>query len=243
MEPFAAFVAIDWSDTKHDICLVDVATGKKESLILKHTPEELEAWATALRIRFGGRPIAVCLEQSRGPLIYALLKYDFLVLYPINPTTLAKYREAFSPSRAKDDPRDADDRLARLVQHRDRLKAWRPDHAKTRTRPYLVEYRRRLVNDRTRLSHRMTAVLKAYCPQIFHWFDDIRTLLVCDVLLRWPTVEALKKVRPATLEKFFHEHHSVRRETISCRIAAIKDAVPLTTDQAVIHASVLMINA
>jgi transposase len=243
MEQFAAFVAIDWSDTKHDICLVDVATGKKESLILKHTPEELEAWATALRSRFGGRSIAVCLEPSRGPLISALLTYDFLVLYPIHPTTLAKYREAFSPSRAKDDPRDADYLLELLVQHRDRLKAWRPDHAKTRTLQYLVEYRRRLVNDRTRLSNRMTALLKAYFPQILQWFDDIRTLLVCDLLLRWPTVEALKKVRPATLEKFFHEHHSVRRETISGRIAAIKEAVPLTTDQAVMTSSVLMINA
>jgi transposase len=158
------------------------------------------------------------------------LKDHFLVLYPINPATLAKYREAFSPSRAKDDPRDADYLLELLVQHRDRLKAWRPDHAKTRTLQYLVEYRRRLVNDRTRLSHRMTALLKAYFPKVLHWFDDIRTLLVCDVLLRWPTVEALKKVRPATLKKFFHEHHSVRRETISCRIAAIKEAVPLTTD-------------
>ena len=35
------------------------------------------------------RKIAVGLEQSRGPLIFALLKYDFLVLYPINPATLA----------------------------------------------------------------------------------------------------------------------------------------------------------
>jgi hypothetical protein len=157
---------MDWSDTKHDICLVDVATGKKASLMLKHTPAELEAWATALRLRFGGRPIAVRLEQSRGPLIDALLKDDFVALYPIHPTTLAKYREAFSPSRAKDDPRDADYRLARLVQHRDRLKAWRPDQAKTRTLQYLVEYRRRLVNDRTRRSHRMTALLKAYFPQI-----------------------------------------------------------------------------
>jgi hypothetical protein len=48
------------------------------------------------------------LEQSRGPLIYALLKYDFLILYPINPKTLARFREAFTPSRAKDDPRDAE---------------------------------------------------------------------------------------------------------------------------------------
>ena len=122
MEQFAAFIAIDWSDAKHDICLADASTGKKESFILKHTPEALDAWATALRTRFAGQQIAVCLEQSRGPLIYALLKYDFLVLYPIHPTTLAKYREAFSPSRAKDDPRDADYLLDLLMLHRDRLK-------------------------------------------------------------------------------------------------------------------------
>jgi hypothetical protein len=243
MEPFAAFVAIDWSDAKHDLCLVDVATGKQESYILKHTPEALEAWATAVRTRFAGQPIAVCLEQSRGPRIYALVKYNFLVLYPIHPTTLAKYREACSPRRAKDDPRHADYLLELLLHHRDRLKAWRPDHAKTRTRQYLVEYRRRLVHDRTRLSNRMTAVLKAYFPQVLHWFGDIRTLLVCDVLRRWPTIEALKKVRPATREKFFHAHHSVRKETSAHRMAAIKEAVPLTPDQAVMHASGLMINA
>jgi transposase len=154
MKQFAAFVALDWSDAKHDVCLLDVATGKTESGHLMHTPEALEAWATALRTRFAGQPVAVCLEQSRGPLIYALLKYDFLVLYPINPATLAKYREAFAPSRAKDDPQDADSLLDLLLHHRDRLKAWRPDNTKTRTLQYLVEHRRRLVNDRTRLSKR-----------------------------------------------------------------------------------------
>jgi transposase len=243
MEQFGAFIAIDWSDAKHDVCLVDASTSTKESFVLKHTPEELAAWATALPTRFAGRKIAVCLEQSRGPLIYALLQYDFLVLYPINPATRAKYRQAFSPSRAKDDPRDADYLLELLLHHRDHLKAWRPDNAKTRTRQYLVEHRRRLVHDRTRLSHRMTALLKAYFPQVLPWFDDIRTTRVCDVLLRWPTVEVIKMVRPSTLERFFHEHNSVRQETIANRIAAIKEAVPLTTDQAVMRSSVLMINA
>src|SRR5262245_19057335 len=215
----------------------------RQSRASSRTPEALEAWATALRTRFAGQKIAVCLEQSRGPLIYPLLKYDFLVLYPINPATLAKYRQAFSTSRAKDDPQDADYMLELLLQHRDRLKAWRPDHAKTRTLQYLVEHRRRLVNDRTRISNRMTALLKAYFPQVLQWFDDIRTTLVCDFLLRWPTLEAVQKVRPATLETFFHEHHSVRKETIANRIAAIKAAVPLTTDQAMLHSSALIIKA
>jgi hypothetical protein len=166
MEQCAAFVASDWSDTKHDICLVDVATGKKESLSLKHTPEELDAWATAWRTRCAGPLIAVCLEPSRGPRISALWKSDFWVLSPVNPPTLAKYREACSPSRAQNAPRAADDRLELRLQQRDRRKAWRPDHATTRTRQDLVEDRRRLVNERTRLSHRMTAVLNAYGPQV-----------------------------------------------------------------------------
>ena len=165
-----------------------------------------------MRTRFAGHKIAICLEQSRGPLIYALLKYDFFVLYPINPTTLAKYHEAFSPSRAKDDPRDAEYLVELLIHHRDRLKPWLPDDEKTRTLQFLVEHRRRLVNDRTRISNRMTALLKSYFPQVLQWFDDIRTTLVCDFLLLWPTLESIKKVKPKALEKFMRSHNSVRTE-------------------------------
>ena len=39
--------------------------------------------------------------------------------------------------------------------------------------------------------------------------------------------------QPATPEKFFHAHHSVRKETIARRIAARKAALPLVTDPAV----------
>ena len=32
-----------------------------------HTPEAVDVWAAELRLRFGGQPIAIALEQSRGP--------------------------------------------------------------------------------------------------------------------------------------------------------------------------------
>ena len=64
MEQFAAFVAIDWSDTKHDICLVDVATGKKESLLLKHTPKSL---------RPGPPRCAAALAAGRLPSVWSSL--------------------------------------------------------------------------------------------------------------------------------------------------------------------------
>jgi Transposase/Transposase IS116/IS110/IS902 family len=243
MEQCAAFIAMDWSDAKHDIGLLDASTSKKEPCILKHTPEELEAWATALRTRFAGQKIAGCLAQARGPLLYALLKDDFLVLSPINPATLATYRQAFAPSRAKDDPQEADSLLAVRCHHRDRLQAWQPDKAQTRTRPYLVEHSRRLGHDRTRSSHRMTARVKAYLPQVVQWFDEIRTPLVCAFLLRWPTLAAVQKGRPATLAQFVHAPNAVRTETLANRLAASKAAGPLPTEQAVRRSSGLMIKA
>jgi len=243
MDQFAAYVGIDWADRKHDLCLIDPATGRRERSTLPHKPEALAEWAASLRRRFAGRSVAACLEQSRGPLIYALLQYDFITLFPVNPKTLASYRGAFSPSGAKDDPTDAEYLAELLLHHRDRLREWRPDDERTRTLRLLVEHRRRLVSDRTRISNRMTALLKGYFPQALEWFPGVRTFLACDFLSRWPSLEALRGVRRSTLLQFFRAHNSVRRETLEARVAAIRSGVPLVTDGAVIAASVLMIRA
>lgn len=243
MSEYTALIGIDWADQKHDIYLIDLACDKREACVLRHSPQSIDEWARSLQVRFAGQQIAVCLEQSRGPLIYALMKYDFLVLYPINPATLARYREAFSPSRHKDDASDAAYLAELLFAHREHLRAWQPDSEQTRTLRYLVEHRRRLVSDRTRISNRMTSLLKCYFPQVLEWFCDIRTTLVCDFLWRWPALNTLQRVRRETLSRFFRAHNSVRRETIEKRVEGIKQAVPLVTDRAVIASSVLMIRA
>jgi len=98
----------------------------------------------------------VCLEQSKGSLIYALLKYDFLVLYPVSPRTLAKFREAFAPSGDKDDPTDTQLALEPLREHRDKLRPWCPAHHQTRTLKLFVERRWKLVHDKTRLRKCLT---------------------------------------------------------------------------------------
>jgi transposase len=241
MENFAALVAIDWADQKHAVSLYDQTTGHRQQAIVNHTPEALQEWALDLRARFQAQPIAVCLEQSRGPLIYALLKYDFFVLYPINPTTLARYRKAFSPALGKDDPSDADYLLDLLQHHRERLTPWRPDDQKIRTLRLLVEQRRRLVNDGTRLTNRLTALLKSYFPQVLSWFSDLRRMVVCDFLDRWPTLEAVQRARPTTINKFLRAHHSVRQETNARRLAEIKTALPLTNDLAVLNSAKLIV--
>ncbi len=112
---FAAFVGIDWADRKHDVCLSPAGSEKLELSVLPHRPTCIEEWARGLRDRFGGRKVAVCLELTQGPIVSALLEHDIFVLFPVNPSTLARYRKAFSPSGAKDDPTDAQIALELLL--------------------------------------------------------------------------------------------------------------------------------
>jgi transposase len=238
---FVAFLGIDWSDKKHDIWLEDADSGKSSHKVLKHSPESIEEWAQELRTKYASKPIAVCLEQSRGALIAALMKYEFLVLYPINPTTLARYREAFSPSRAKDDPSDAK-YLCELVRcHRDRLKPLKEEDETTRKIRYLVEHRRTLVNERSRISNRLESLLKGYFPQVLEWFSNIRTELVCSFLSTWSTPDELRNADEATLLKFFRDHGSRSSEKNKSRIDSIMNMVALTNDKAVIESSSLIV--
>ena len=239
---FAAFVGLDWADQKHDLMLYDQRGGKPEHCQLTHTPEAIDEWACGLRQRFGGRMIAVCFEQTHGAIAYALLKYDFLVLFPLPPSRLAAYRESFSNSGAKDDPSDAALLLDYVLRHRDQLRAWQPDTPATREIQMLAEARRDAVDQRTRLSNQLTAVLKRYFPQALLLVgSDIDTPLACDFLAKWPTLAAVQAAAPTTLRKFYYAHSCRSEERIAERLQLAKSAIPLTNDLALIQAGKLQV--
>jgi len=236
-EQYAALIGMDWADEKHDVWLWDATTGESHHRVVDHTPEALAEWLRELQAQYPGRRVAVCLEQSRGALINALMGQAFLVLYPINPATLARYREAFSPSRAKDDPSDAKLLSEVLRLHRDKLCVWKPDDEQTRTLTLLNEERRKAVDLRTKLVLRLQATLKLYFPQAIEWVgDELSSPLACDWLVKWPTLEAIQKTRLQTIRTFYYAHNSRRPDLIEARLKAIADAKPLTQDAAVITA-------
>ncbi len=122
----AVYIGLDWGDRAHAVQLQPAAGGPVEQTELKQRPDALHAWVAQLRQRFGGRPVGIAIEQRKGAVMHALMQYEFLVLYPINPKSLARYREAFHPSGAKDDPTDAALLLDLLRTHRAQLRPWRP---------------------------------------------------------------------------------------------------------------------
>ena len=239
-DQFAAFIGIDWADVKHDVCLLAVGSDEIEFSTLTHTPEAIAAWSSSLYQRFGGKPVAICVELDKGPLVYALREYDFLVMFPVNPLMLARFREAFATSGAKDDPSDARLQLELLLKHRDRLRPLNPSSPAIQALELLVKHRRRLISDKVRLISRLISVLKDYYPQVLTWFKDRDTMLFCDFLTRWPTLAEVQRSRPTTFERFFYTRRVRSAALIQRRIPGIKDARPLTTDESIIGPNTLM---
>jgi transposase len=234
LDTVVAYIGLDWADERHSVHL-QTAEGTLEHRELEQKPAVLHEWVAQLQHRFGGGKIAVALEQRKGAVIHALLMYDCFVLYPINPKALARYREAFRTSGAKDDPLDSALLLDLVVRHRDQLRAWVPDTVESRTLQALCEQRRKLVNQRVALTNRLTSLLKQYFPQALDWVGDVASVQACDFLTRWPTLAAVQRARASTLRQFYRAHNCRKADVIDARLAAIADACPLTTDAAVIE--------
>jgi transposase len=233
---FQATIGLDWADQKHDLWIRPADGSKSEHLCLEQSPEALHEWAARLRKRFDTGPVALGVETSRGPVISALMAYDFIVLFPINPKALKDYRAAFSVSGAKNDRTDAQliEEFIRL--HSEKLKALQPDTELTRKLSGLVQDRRHLVDERTRIVNQLHAKLKTYYPLAETLIgSELNSPLAAEFLSRWPDLESLRAATLPKIRAFFYKHNSRSAKKMNQRLEAIGTAQALTTDLAIIE--------
>ena len=176
--------------------------------LLRANPKPYTTGQWTLKSAILTRKLRWLCELKKGPLIYALAKYDHLTLFTVNPSTVAKYRKAFTPSGAKDDPSDAFVQVEILTLHMDKLSVIEPESASVRSLAQLVEYRRSLVQDSVDLSNKITAALKNYYPQVLEWFKEKDTYIFCDFISKWPSLAKVKRAKKQTLLAFFNSHNS-----------------------------------
>lgn len=199
---FAALIGLDWAQEKHAVCILPTAGGPPLHGEVLQTPEALAAWVDELRRRFGGRPVALGLEQARGAVVYALMQYEFLTLYPINPKQLADYRKALCPSGAKSDPTDAE-LLARFLREcRDKIRAWQPEDPATRTLRLLVEQRRQWVEDRVAAENQLRQCLRESYALAFELVGaNLSGEGALRLLQAFPTQRELQRASPRQLKE------------------------------------------
>ena len=210
--------------------------------MIEHTPKALDVWLTELHRKVKGR-IAIALELKKGPVVYALQKYPFITVFPVYALSLARYRQAFSPSGAKDDPQDAEPALELMLRYPQKIKAIEPDNADIRLLQQLVEQRRQLVKNKRRFVNLIINTLKQYYPQPLEWFSHRGSLLLCELIIRWPSLQQLKRARRDTIRNFLNAKGGRAVVLTEQRVLSIDNAIPLTTDPSVIEANALMATA
>lgn len=226
-------VGLDRSDRKADLHFINTTTGETRSETLDSSPENLRQWLLDLRQKHPQAKLGICLEQPAGHLIPFLETYDWITLYPINPISLQKYREAFVTSRAKDDCKDALFLADLLSNHPDKLKAWQPQDSQTRLLQQLVAHRRAVIDERTALTNRLQALLKAYFPQALELCgDELWRPLGTNFLLKWPTLTAVQKLKAAELKEFYYLNGSRSAKLIAQRLKLIEHAVAVSDEPA-----------
>lgn len=240
---YSAWIGLDWGSQKHAICLQPADSEAVEHYTLEQKPQALHSWFMNLVARFDGRKVAIAIEQTRGAVIHFLLCLACVHIFTIHPKSLKNYRDAIHPSGAKDDPSDAELLLQFLTLHQHRLKPWIPDKAEVRLLVRLVEFRRKMVGKRVRLTNELTQVLKEYFPAALDCAGDLDKVMACDFLAKWPTLGKLQESQPETIRKFYQEHGSRSRNVIEDRLKQIRSALPLTTDVPVIESSVFLVKS
>ena len=238
--PPVAWIGLDWGHQAHAFVLQERA-GPAQEGTLPHSAEALHAWRRDLEQRFGGRPVALALEASRGAVIHALVQYPWLTVYPINPVTSARYRSAFTPSGASDDLPDARVLLELARDHAAKLRPLETQDAQTLQLTGLVELRRDTVDRRTQVLNQLTSLLRNYYPQALTLVGDLDTDLAVAFLSRWPDLLALKATKPSAIKHFYSAHHLRRPAVLEARLKFIHGAMALTTEPARVHVAVLQL--
>jgi len=240
--PYDLVIGLDRSDRKADLHLIDTRTGTVQKQTVATSPEALHDWLVQLRRDHPQARVAICLEQPAANLIVFLQTYSWITLYPINPISLQKFREAFVTSRAKDDGKDAQYLAELLLSHPDKLKPWQPDDSHTRQLQQLVLHRRAVVDQRTGLTNRLKALLKQYFPQALDLCgEDLWRPLARAFLLKWPTLQSLKKARKESLKQFYYLQGSRSQTLIEQRLERIDKAVPLSDELALLQSYTLRV--
>ena len=98
------------------------------------------------------------------------------------------------------------------------------------------------VAQRTGLTNRLKALLKQYFPQALDLCgEELWRPLATALLLKWPTLQSLKKARKESLKQFYYLQGSRSQKLIDQRLECIDQAVPLTDELALLQSYTLRV--
>jgi transposase len=190
------FVGDDWAEDHHDVEVQD-ETGRR--LARARLPEGIAGLARLHELLaehladndvdpetgFVGHSVVVGIETERGSWVAALVAAGYQV-FPINPMSVARYRERHGTSGAKSDRGDAHV-LAEIVRlDRDHHRPVAGDSPAVEGLKLLARSHQAFIWDRTRHFLRLRSALREFFPAAIEAFPDLMAPETLELLERAP---------------------------------------------------------
>jgi transposase len=237
-------VGLDWAAHEHVCCLREPGGNGESIERVGAKPEIFGPWLDRLRQEHAAGSIAVILERPDGAVVHMLRSRPGIIVVAVNPSMLHRFRQAFCPSGAKDDPSDASLLSELLVRHPEKLHPLVEGDGPVRTLAALTRHRRELIGQRTFLVQKLKALLKEYYPQALELAgEELASPLARAFLKRWPDLCALKRAHWSAVERLYRHHNCGRPSVLAQRRQLISEAVVVSSDPSYLKVCRLQLEA
>jgi transposase len=210
------FAGIDWADTHYDALVLDETGHQVGSMRVAHTQEGLnDLKRFLLTLATAPDQIACIIETSHGLLIAALLEAGFTV-YPVNPKTVDRRRNAAGLKTdaidayllAKTGPADLAD-----------LRPLKPDDPRVQELKLLTRDQDSLIESQTRLVNQLTACLKTYFPVALTLFSKVHQRSTLLFLQTYPTPMQAMQASTDEIETLLRKQHHPNPTKVALHIS------------------------
>ncbi len=218
------FAGIDWSEKFLDFHL-RTAEGKvlAEGQVRPNVEGMADLFAS-LETHALASEISVAIETAHGAWVQALLDRGYPV-YPLNPKTVERFREALSANGVKTGTIDRKVLAMFLVTFHQENKPLRPDDPEIIQLRILCQDRLRLVEERSAKVNELQAILKCYYPAFLGLWGGLDSEIALDFLQQYPTQKQMQKLSERRLVNWLSRHHYSFPRRLDGRVTMLKQAV------------------
>jgi transposase len=212
------YLGIDWSERKHDVCMINERGEVIQQLVIRHSPEGfLELDRARQRMGIEAKECVVGLETAHNLLVDFLWDQGYEQVYVLPPNAIKSAQGRYRQSGAKNDASDA--RLIADILRTDqgRYTAWIPDLALTRQMRAKVSLTIFLTHSIVRMENRLRAVLLRYYPAALEVFSSLDAQITLAFIQEYTSPEAVEQLTFEQFKVFLKQHrHSQPKKWAGC---------------------------
>jgi transposase len=220
------YIGIDWSEDKHDVCILNQAGAILKEFTIGQTPKGQASLDQ--EIASFGLAADHCLVglETANNLVMDFLESRPYTAYVIAPNQVASSRGRFSSSGRRNDRSDAHLLADMLRTDRHRFAPWQADGVKVNQMKASLRLIDDLTQSITRYSNRLRASLLRAYPLALGLFNDLTTQIGLQFLIDYPLQTTAQQLTYADFAAFCRQHHYSQPQMMPKRYAHLQRDVP-----------------